>query len=357
MKDVLEQLTRALPILPTVLVILLAAVAGRLAKRLLRGDPGAASSGEFRTQIAQMTIGLSSVLLVMVVLPVPPELRGQLLSLFGIVLSAAIALASTTFVGNVMAGIMLKAVRNFRTGDFVRVGDQFGRVTERGLLSTEIQTEDRDLVTLPNLHLVTNPVKVIRASGTIISAEISLGYDVPHGQVEALLAAAATDAGLDDPFVLLLSLGDFSVTYRISGLLGEVKQLLTVRSRLRVAMLDQMHGAGVEIVSPSFMNQRVLSPEARVLPVGAMSRPVADSGPTIETIAFDKADDAESLDELVATHKQTREAIAELADAPATADPEQTRRRQDQLTRRLASLEAAIADKQEAAKVEDADHS
>ncbi|RKZ11456.1 mechanosensitive ion channel family protein, partial [bacterium] len=235
--------------------------------------------------------------------------------------------------------------------------DQFGRVTERGLLSTEIQTEDRDLVTLPNLHLVTNPVKVIRASGTIISAEISLGYDVPHDQIEALLAAAATDAGLDDPFVLVLALGDFSVTYRVSGLLAEVRHLLTVRSRLRVAMLDQMHGAGVEIVSPNFMNQRVLSPEVRFLPVGAMAQPVTDTSPTIETIAFDKADEAESLDELVASHKQTREAIAALADAPEAADPDLTKHQQEKLTRRLAHLEAAIAAKQQAVKDDNDEHS
>ena len=50
--------------------------------------------------------------------------------------------AGKQFIGNVMAGLMLRAVRNFRTGDFVRVEKHFGRVTERGLLHTEIQTED-----------------------------------------------------------------------------------------------------------------------------------------------------------------------------------------------------------------------
>ena len=44
----------------------------------------------------------------------------------------------------------------------------FGRVTERGLFHTEIQTEDRDLVTLPNLYLVTNPVKVVRTFLTVL---------------------------------------------------------------------------------------------------------------------------------------------------------------------------------------------
>jgi small-conductance mechanosensitive channel len=359
MSSIVDQFTRVLPFLPAVVVVLLAMVASRLSRRLLTGRPGASGRGEFRLQIAHLIIGLTATVLVLVVLPAGPELRGQLLSLFGIMLSAAIAFASTTFVGNVMAGMMLKAVRNFRTGDFVRVGDQFGRVTERGLLSTEIQTEDRDLVTLPNLFLVTNPVKVVRASGTVITAEVSLGYDIPHTRIEPLLEAAATDAGLADAFVLITNLGDFSVTYRVAGLLEEVKQLLTVRSRLHACMLDHLHQGGVEIVSPNFMNQRVLSPEARIIPQTVVKQ--TTTSPQVEAkaekVAFDKAEEAESLEQLERAHTKTREAIAALADPPEGSEPEAVKQQQEQLTRRLARLEAAIAAKAEKVDQEDeADH-
>jgi len=165
------------------------------------------------------------VLLVILALPLGHETRGQLLSLFGIVVSATIALGSSTLLGNAMAGIMLKVVRNFRSGDFVSVGESFGRVSERGLFHTEIQTPDRDLVTLPNLYLATTPVRVVRSSGTIVSATCSLGYDVNHTRVEELLRDAADTAGLTEPFVQVLDLGDFSVTYKVAGLLKEVKSL------------------------------------------------------------------------------------------------------------------------------------
>ena len=68
---------------------------------------------------------------------------------------------------------MLRAINNFRLGDFIEVeGEHFGRVTEIDLFHTEIQTKDRDLLTLPNLFLITHPVKVIHASGTMIGCEI-----------------------------------------------------------------------------------------------------------------------------------------------------------------------------------------
>jgi len=205
-------------------------------------------------------LGFLAMLVVAVALlvaaPFAPMTRGQLLGLVGLMISAAVALSSTTILGNAMAGLMHRAVGNFKVGDFVRTEGHFGRVTERGLFPTEIQTEQRDLVTLPNLFLATHPVRVIRRSGTIVTGEVSLGYDTSHAAVEPLLLAAAAAAGLKEPFVQILELGDFTVSYRVSELLTDVSRLLTVPSRLRSAMLDQLHGGGIEIASPTLMSTR-----------------------------------------------------------------------------------------------------
>ena len=91
------------------------------------------------------------------------------------------------------------------------------------LLHTEIQTEERDLTTLPNLYLISNPIRVMRQSGTLLSVEVSLGYDVSRHTVEQLLVQAALDTGLESPYLQILNLGDFSVSYRISGLLKETQ--------------------------------------------------------------------------------------------------------------------------------------
>src|SRR5210317_1897888 len=133
---------------------------------------------QFRFELIMLALTLAAVIAFVIALPVNDAVRGQLLSLLGILLSAAIALSSTTFIGNIMAGIMLKAVRSARPGDFITVADLTGRITEMGLLHTEVQTEFRDLVTVPNMYMVTQPMQVVRASGTILTAEVSLGYDI-----------------------------------------------------------------------------------------------------------------------------------------------------------------------------------
>ena len=288
---------------------------------LLRRNRSLGEEQRFPRRIAMGVIALVACAVVLFVLPVGDGTRAQLLGLLGLLLTVAVTLSSATFVANAMAGLMLRAVRSFRPGDFIRVGEQFGRVTERGLFHTEIQTEDRDLCTLPNLYLVQNPVKVVRYSGTVVSATISLGYGVSPTEVDSLLTAAARDAELQDPFVQITELGDFSVTYRVAGILTEVKQLLTVRSRLRLMMLTTLHRAGVEIVSPRFINQRRLRDGDRVLPPDSRQPTAAHDGELPEERIFDKADKAEELerlrmerDELAAETEQLTERLKEVAE-------------------------------------------
>ncbi len=282
----------ALPVLVTLIVVAsVLAVANFL---LLGSRLGFQPSNRIARQLAMLALTAAGVVALVVSLPVGETTRGQLLSLLGILLSAAIALSSTTLIGNAMAGLMLRAVGNFRPGDFVQVDDRFGRVSERGLLHVEIQTEDRDLVTLPNLYLVSNPVKVVRSSGTMITATVSLGYDTPRTRVEELLVRAAHEAGLEEAYVQILDLGDFSVTYRACGFLAEVKQILSARTRLRAAMLDALHADGIEIVSATFMNQRVLPGDRPVIPEAepVWRRRRASSSPAPEELVFDKAEAA-----------------------------------------------------------------
>jgi len=250
------------------------------------------------------------------------EAAGVLVALVGLAFSVTLTVSSTTFMSNAMAGLMLRAVRNFKPGDFVRVGDYFGRVTERGLFHVEIQTEDRDLATLPNMFLVSQPVKVVRESGTIVSADLSLGYDVPHGRVEALLRAAAEATGLEKPFVYLLDLGNFSVTYRVAGFLPKVEHLLSVRSALRGHVLDTLHQAGIEIVSPTFQNQRRLPEHAVVVPehIATPASPPPASASAPEDIMFDKAQYEERLESLRSEQGMLAEHIKDLEGQLAKAD-------------------------------------
>nr|WP_321466674.1 mechanosensitive ion channel domain-containing protein [uncultured Desulfobulbus sp.] len=265
---------------------------------------------KFPRQLIVMGLSLFGVVIAVLVLPVGESSRNQLIGLVGLIVSGVIAFSSTTIIANLMAGLLLRITKPFRVGDFIRIGEYFGRVSERGLLDTEIQTATRELISLPNSYCIGHPVATILGSGTIISASLSLGYDLDHKRIEQLLVEAAQSCDLQEPFVHILQLGDFSVTYRVSGFLQETRHLITAQSLLHGCVLDTLHSHGVVIVSPTFMNQRRLEREERILPPHATVGKTSLSETTAaEDIAFDKAEKAKRVED---EKQQLAKEIAEL---------------------------------------------
>ena len=155
------------------------------------------------------------------------------------------------------------------------------------------------MVTLPNLYLITNPVKVISSNGTIISAEVSLGYDIARTKIEEGLLDAAVQLGLEDSFVRVIELGDFSVTYQIAGFLKDVKHLISKKSALKKYVLDCLHKRNIEIVSPSFMNQRRFVDGYQVIPkTWNKDNDSIRLEQDAEDIIFEKAEMAETIERL-----------------------------------------------------------
>ena len=255
------------------------------------------SEARLPRQLILFVMTLLSLVLMLIVAPLPDSTRNSILTLMGIGLSAVIALASTSFVTNFMAAVMLRVTRPFKVGDFIRVGELFGKVSERGLFDTEIQTENRELIAIPNATFITQPVSVARSSGVIISTTLSLGYDISCDTAEPLMLEAASAAGLSDPYVHIVSLEDFSVSYRVCGLLSDLEGILTARSTLHHQLLYVLHGAGLEIVSPSVTRHITQSDDYRMIPQPSRAAP-SDNAIKAESIVFDKANEIASLEEL-----------------------------------------------------------
>ena len=302
--------------IPVLLVIAVVTAIARLAHWLVRfRQVKKHESDPFPRQFITLIAVIITVISVVLVMPVDVSVRNQLFTLLGLLLTAVIAFSSTTFAANILAGFTLRATRRLRPGNFISHAGDLGRITEIGLIQTEIQTRHRNFTYLPNTSLLSEKVMVINPEATIVSAKVSLGYDVHHGVVEKHLISAAEQCGLEDPYVRVRELGDFSITYRIAGMLKEVKLLITTGSDLRKAMLDCLHEAGIEIVSPAFMNQRPLPPEQLFIPrapaSGIRPAPVSTTDAP-ENVIFDKADEAERVENLKDHREQLLSRLKEL---------------------------------------------
>ncbi len=220
-------------------------------------------------------LALFFTLAMIIFMPFSDENRSSLLAVFGISLSALIALSSTTVTGNAIAGMLLRPMWRIQNNDFARIGDHFGRVTSIHLLRVELQTDQGTLVSFPAMYVISNPIEVLRRESTVISATVSLGYDVPRKQVEHLLLEAAEQTGLQKHFVLVQELGDFAVTYSVQGVLENFDHYLQKRSLLLSNVLDVLHDAEVEIASPNLMNTRMSDKTDVLIP-----QPMSDAAET-----------------------------------------------------------------------------
>ncbi len=309
---------------------------------LFRKSLIAKDSGRLARQWMTVLTVVAALLFLLLMSPIDNQTKGKIVEVLGVVLPAALALSSTAILGNAVGGLVLYQTANFKLGDFISVGDHFGRVSERTLMYTEIQTADRDLTTLPNLLLVTQPVKVVRPSGSVVSATVSLGYEIPWSKVEKALLEAAKRTELSDPFVQVTELGDYTVVYRAAGMCSDVRSLLSIRARLRTHMLDCLHEADIEILSPQYINMRTLSMDApSAVPEGKRggTHPMSKA-PT--DLIFDKADKAQSL---IALRKELSEMESTLGDA--------TGEEKEALQAKLAEMKTQVLELEAIIKAED----
>ena len=227
--------------------------------------------------------------------PIDKTLKGQILSFLAIVVSAGIALSSTTVLGNLIAGIMNNSMNRFRNGDLIKIGDLQGRVTTKSIFHTEIQLEDSNFITIPNLYIATNPVKLTRKTDTVISTSVSLGYDIPRTKIEESLKEAAILTGLTDPYVYIINMGDYSVLYKIHGFLEDSSKYFSTISLLNANVLDVLHKNKIEIVSPTFMNQRNTIDKV-FIPKKIVKNKITNSEQIPEDLIFDEAIKSEKIE-------------------------------------------------------------
>ena len=177
-----------------------------------------------------------------------------------VMLGVIISLGSSGLANQVMSGFTVTYSRALRVGEFVQVGEILGTVTYTGLLSTKIDTLRREEVTIPNAVLmsqvVTNYSRHASTKGLYMATEVTIGYDAPWRQVEALLLLAARrTAGIrTDPPALVLqaALEDFFVRYKLLVCIDEPQRRNIVLNELHANIQDAFNEGGVQIMSPHY---------------------------------------------------------------------------------------------------------
>jgi small-conductance mechanosensitive channel len=180
-----------------------------------------------------------------------------------VLIGLMISLGATSVVGQAAAGLILTYTRTLRPGEFVRIGEYEGTVTELGMFTTRIRTGLGEVLTLPNSMITATVTKnysrTVQGPGYVVDTVVTIGYDTPWRQVEAMLLEAArrTPGVLEEPpaQVFQTALSDFYPEYRL------VAQAIPSQPRPRAVLLSMLHANiqdvfneyEVQIMSPHYL--------------------------------------------------------------------------------------------------------
>jgi small-conductance mechanosensitive channel len=239
---------------------------------------GALRLGTFAPEWAMPTYKVARVGVVAFALVVAyPYIPGSSTDAFkaiSVFLGVLVSLGSTSILANVIAGYTLLYRRSFNPGDYVKIGQFTGAIRSVESQVTRLCTLQNEEVVIPNSLIlngeVVNYSKHARAGRLALHSTVTIGYDAPWRQVEAMLIEAArrTDGLLQEPtpFVHKRELQDFFVQYEINVYCNDASRMPRLYSELHANILDVFNEHGVQIMSPHFVGQPdapVVVPKAR----------------------------------------------------------------------------------------------
>jgi len=176
-----------------------------------------------------------------------------------------VSIGASGVVGQIASGIILVYTYALKRGEYVRINDYEGTVTELSLFVTRLRTGMGEEIAIPNALVLGNVTRNFSRiqnsagrSGYVLDNTVTIGYDTPWRQVHAMLieAAAATPEILEDPapYVVQTALSDFYVAYKLVVNVGTDVPAARARvaSDLHAAIQDAFNRYGVQIMSPHY---------------------------------------------------------------------------------------------------------
>ncbi len=179
-----------------------------------------------------------------------------------VILGIMVSIGASGLIGQIASGMILVYTRALAVGEYVRIQDCEGTVTELGLFVTRLRNGMGEKIALPNSVVLANVTRnysrVTAGSGFVLDTTITIGYDTPWRQVHAMLLEAATtipEISPDPaPYVVQTALSDFYVAYKLVVYVGAEKPAIRARvtSDLYASIQDTFNKYEVQIMSPNY---------------------------------------------------------------------------------------------------------
>ena len=210
------------------------------------------------------------------------------------VAAIVLGLAMQDLLANTIAGIALFIEKPFKTGDWLKIGDDEARVVEVTWRSVRLITDDDVFLDVPNSKVVQESIVNFHQPDAkhSVKVEVGLHYDVPPARAVAVLREAALAAPhvCADPLpsVWLKNLGDSAIVYEIEVWIEDHAYFKQATSDVRINCWYAAKRANMEIPYPQLTLHR-----ARPADTGAAARTMAARAlaahPVFNALTLDQA--------------------------------------------------------------------
>ena len=198
------------------------------------------------------------------------------------VAAIVLGLAMQDLLANTIAGIALFIEKPFKTGDWLKIGDDEAKVVEVTWRSVRLITDDDVFLDVPNSKVVQESIVNFHQPDAkhSVKVEIGLHYDVPPARAVDVLRQAALAAPnvCPDPLpsVWLKSLGDNAVIYEIEVWLEDHALFKQVTSDVRTNLWYAARRCGMEIPYPQLTIHRARPVDTHAAARAAAGRALAE---------------------------------------------------------------------------------
>jgi small-conductance mechanosensitive channel len=185
-----------------------------------------------------------------------PKLDVTALVATSAVTSLVLGLALQPILGNFFAGLVISIEKPFRINDWIKVGEQEGRVVAITWRTTHLRTRDNDNLVIPNSKMADERVLNYYYPHPVHREKVRVGvhYDEPPYRVRRVLlhCAAGVQGVLDKPApdVLLLAFDPSSILYELRVWIDDIAQAHRIASDLRSRVWEEFRKEGIAIPYP-----------------------------------------------------------------------------------------------------------
>lgn len=171
------------------------------------------------------------------------------------ILGIAVGFAAQDSLSNIIAGFLIFFDKPFRVGDYVSIGEHYGRVELITMRSTRIRTQDNTYVVIPNQKIINDVLIDHSTNGdTRLSVRVSIAYEASVTAARtAILEELATIPGiLPKPAadVVVDTLGESGVGLIARFWIQNAAEERKFHFIGTEAVKRALDGAGVEIAYP-----------------------------------------------------------------------------------------------------------